>query len=666
MKFTSIRFKMLLNIAIILVLSFSISGSVYYYEMKTFIESDVMDSTNDNLQATSNTVITYLDNYAKGVKLWALNYDAYKIEEKAINWQFLNNKFKDYRTVNPSTEMLYVGTESGKMFTEPKADLPADFDPRQREWYKRALENPDEAIWTDPYITADGSKKMIITVAKAVIDPATQKPTGVLGADISLDALMADFKNIQAGFGGYVFLLDPKGVALVHPTLVGENLNEKYDFIKQIYDANEKEGMVSYQLDNADKVLAYHKIDGLNWIIGFAYEADAIYAKLYEIRNLVLLVFGITLIASIVISYFGATRVTNPLVQLTKLMGRVASGDLTVKASVKGKDEVAQLGNYFNQMTDQMSGLIQQVVVTATDVSSSAAQLSVSSNQAVNTSEEVTRTIGQVAAGSVNQAEQSEVGHEKMNQLAEAIEHFHEASKKMSDLSQSVTQANTEGMRQVANLKQKTNENMDVMASIGQAINSLDSRAKEISVIINVITDIANQTSLLALNAAIEAARAGEHGKGFAVVAGEVQKLAAQSNSAAEDIRHRIEAIQQEADRAASEMSTKGRAIAETQYVSVEDTEKAFADIKDTIQEIVEQVSVFTREVDFVSHAKDGALLAIQHISAVSQEAAAAAEEVTASTEDQMRALQNVQQSAAYLSELSQKLQEATARFTLS
>jgi len=664
MKIRALHTKLILFVTILLLASFSLTSIVFFQQMGQVIKDDIETSTENELSSTSSYITTYLDSFARGVELWSIHSDAYLLEKEVDKWTYLKLSFQNYKKVNSATEVLYVGTTSGAMFLEPKTELPADYDPRKRDWYKKAVESPGKTVWSDPYASAD-QNKFVITVATTITDPSSNSLVGVVAADITLDKIADELNKRKIEHEGKAILLDPNGVAMVHPTMQQKNVKDELPYIKQIYDSKEMQGSIDYVEDGLDKVIIYKKIEGLNWIIAYTFNKDILFQKINEIRNMILLVFVIAIGIALVLTYIGAKRISKPIVTLTALMERVSKGDLTVQAQVSGHDEIAKLSLYFNQMMGEMRNLIERIVLAASDVSAFSAQLTRSAQQTASVSEEVARTIEQVAEGTVSQAVQAEKGNEMMNDLADTIVNLVTASDRMTEMGNTAAKANQQGLSQVSNLQQRANENKQVMETIETVIHSLNERAKEIDVIINVITEISNQTSLLSLNAAIEAARAGEHGKGFAVVASEVQKLAQQTSLAAEDIRKRIETIQAEAGRAANEMSTKGRTITQLQYESVADAEKAFRDIADAIDQIVIQMETFTNETTEMTRSKDTAVLAIQEISAVSEQAAAAAQEVTASTQEQIAALKGVQEAAEQLTVLSNKLQTATTQFRL-
>lgn len=216
-----------------------------------------------------------------------------------------------------------------------------------------------------------------------------------------------------------------------------------------------------------------------------------------------------------ILAQITAQLVTNsilrPLRKLIDQMRELAEGeaDLTVRVEERGRDEITDLGRYFNRFSDNMSDLLKSVQQTANLVGSSSQQVATSSQQIAAT-----------------------IKHEEaaLKQIVDAV---NDSAETTLDINRLTNEATSE-------IRTITQESQDADTIMQELIEN----SSTITTVVKVIDEISEQTNLLALNAAIEAARAGDAGKGFAVVADEVRKLAAHTTKSTTEINNVLAVLQ--------------------------------------------------------------------------------------------------------------------------
>lgn len=343
---------------------------------------------------------------------------------------------------------------------------------------------------------------------------------------------------------------------------------------------------------------------------------------------------------SVGLSLFLAFLITGVTIKPLKLFSDKfrlgATGDLRVHMQYDKENEIGALANEFNTFVDKLHNMVSQISDSSSRINQQSSDLSAASEQFSSTFAEQSSQINSIASAV---EEVVATAQDILNRLETMTTTISGTSKVNNDVKKSLVSVSDK----VAEIKTES-------TTLSGIMQELISSSDEISVIIQTINDIADQTNLLALNAAIEAARAGEHGRGFAVVADEVRKLAERTQASTQEIGGIVKTLQEKTVHANDSMHQS--------VTKVDEGVELMAYMQEQFKEIDNQIAVIRSEQDNLSTAMKESGLATENINTSIQE-------ITHGINESSSAVQVIASSATSLQDQADKMTEITSQFKI-
>jgi len=319
--------------------------------------------------------------------------------------------------------------------------------------------------------------------------------------------------------------------------------------------------------------------------------------------------------------------------EVKEIATAIADGDLSVELAVRPGDEHS-LKAAMKHMQESLRRMVSELQHNAEGVAAAAQQLATASTQ--------------VAIATSQQSEASASMAAAVEQMTVSVNHVSDRARETHGITSETGALSRDGNRVIEETVVEMREVARIVDAAAETIRRMGDKSQEISGIVQVIKDVADQTNLLALNAAIEAARAGEQGRGFAVVADEVRKLAERTAKATTEIGAMIVAVQESA-----------------------------AEAVDTMQQAVVQVSggvekaqAASGSMNEISSGAENAVLMVNEISSALREQSVAANDIASNveriaqmSEENGSATREVADTASLLEQLAEATRGAVARF---
>ncbi|ODC03467.1 hypothetical protein BFW38_07825 [Terasakiispira papahanaumokuakeensis] len=473
--------------------------------------------------------------------------------------------------------LTYYGNEQGEMFRQdPSLDINRDdnYDPRVRGWYKLAKAEQQPAI-TPAYVSAT-LQELVVTL----VDPVKRngKFAGSVGANLTLGQLSKQISALTVPGSGRAMIIDNDNnvIAYADQDWIMKKASElSSDLEPQVLHRLIRENRLDEYSIDENTYFAYAQAipDTPDWSLVFLMDRDELMSPVYKtitrqliVAVVILLVFTALLYTLFRVMFRDLERVAHALDGISR-----GEGDLTSRIDIKHHDEIGLLADGFNRFVEHMHGVVTRLKRTSEQLAHEAQNMSSSSEQR--------------AQRVIKQQDEIDMVASAVTEMAAATQEIAGNAESTATAAEHSVDLGHNGRRQVEQSRDSTRSLANEVGSAGENISALDEHAQKISGILSTISDIAEQTNLLALNAAIEAARAGEHGRGFAVVADEVRSLSQRTHTATGEIQDMIEALQKRTAEAV-EVMQRSQTMADTSVHDANEATESLVQIADAINSI--------------------------------------------------------------------------------
>lgn len=544
---------------------------------------------------------------------------------------------------------------------------------RESAVYKRALAAGGGGVWSEPMLL-DGQTK-IIALAREISSTRCGDKLGVFVICIderSIDQAInyelyaesgkvdnGEFSLLTTETGEVISVFDPEMVGTSLEQVIGANL------LQQISDDQQNQGSFFGKIQKKKALINYRRLAINDWIILKITPTAYLYADIINVGRITFFLAMLLLFIIVFISYKITNGISTVLNQVVSVMRQAEEGDLRARVRIKRDDELANLSWSFNHMADQIVGLVFEIKKAITAVFDHSNNLIHSAKQAAQSAESVAIATDEISRGMVEQTIEADRSSQQMTELSAQIGQLVDQAGQVEMITSSTKALSIRTKETVGLLTNKTNETERISLTINKDLTELIMSAEEISKITDLISNIAEQTTLLALNAAIEAARAGTAGRGFAIVADEVNKLAIESQTAARTINKILKRIEDKSKASSVTLQMVEKTMVE-QKEAVLLVEKSFEGVITSMNGIVNRLGEISSLIRQINTYKDQTMESIVNISSVSEETAASSEEVSAAAEEQASIAAQVKALVGELQYLAEELTGTIDQFQLS
>ncbi|MBQ6888061.1 MAG: methyl-accepting chemotaxis protein [Lachnospiraceae bacterium] len=526
--------------------------------------------------------------------------------------------------------------------------------------YKEEVSGGSKTIakWIDSHNTLDKALALDKEEYILVYEILAQTDSACIVIDIKADTIREFLQRLNLGEGSIVGFVTPNGREIICENLredkesslsEGESVFYGQEFYNLISEDN-MFGAVEVEYKGEQYLFIYSRSEQTGATVCSLVPRDMITNQAEAIKTITVGLVILACVIVVLVCFFIVAGIQTNMHRISKKLGEVAKGDLTVHVKTKGHDEFKGLAGSANNMIDNTKKLVNKVTDATRKLEISSKEVGEVSDVINDYSVNITQAINGINEGMSRQAEHAQECVTKTDILSDEIKEVSQTVENVEKLVRETNEMINQGMKIIRILGGRAKETTDITIKVGESIDSLRNESTIINSFVQTITEISEQTNLLSLNASIEAARAGEAGRGFAVVAEEIRKLADDSAKAAGEISNNVEHI---VAQTANSVDTAKQAqdMVALQSEAVEEVVLVFREMQARMNQLVEGLKEIVINTERADNERNDTLVAVRKISEIIDETAGSAETVSEIANRLLQNVENLNKTAGALGE---------------
>lgn len=392
------------------------------------------------------------------------------------------------------------------------------------------------------------------------------------------------------------------------------------------------QGVESIRYKEEDWLFLYSRSETGSFVICALTPMKTVTKQADSIRVVTAIMVMLSCVVAVLVGVLISMKIGRGMKRMMSSMKAVADGDLTVEVKHRGRDEFSLLTASMNHMVANTRKLVKKASDSTVMLGTTTHSVTEAAGVVNEVSENLTGAIGEIHEGMNVQSDNAQGCLGKTDALSKEIQLISNRIGAIEKLIQDTGKRVQAGMETMTLLGQRADQTTLRTQKVAESIVMLQEAMGQIRGFVETIHEISEETNLLSLNASIEAARAGDSGRGFAVVADQIRKLADGSSKAAGKIQQTVTDINGLA-RMSVEDAKKAKEMVFLQYQAVEESKVIFDGIEQYMQAVTGQMDEITKNAQKADLKREETLQAIENISAVIEQTAAAASVVNATAE---------------------------------